>query len=171
MKSRPANERFDDLTIPEPTSGCWLWIGAAGTQPRDQYGRFRLSGAPNDIIRAHVFAYERAHGPVPDGLQIDHLCRTTLCVNPDHLEAVTPTENMRRGNSPHAINARKTHCKRGHELTEANCYTGPRRACRHCAREAARARSHALAAKGDRRAADTVEIEIPPGVPRAKSNR
>lgn len=78
---------------------------------------------------AHRLSYTLAYGSIPEGLVIDHLCRTPVCVRPDHLEAVTQQENMRRG--PGA----KTHCKRGHEFNEVNTYvrkdTGAR-FCRPC---------------------------------------
>lgn len=87
---------------------------------------------------AHRVAYEATVGPIPKGLQVDHLCRNRLCVNPSHLEAVTPAENKRRGFSPPAINARKTHCIHGHELAGANVYYRKdrpgRRQCRECER-------------------------------------
>jgi hypothetical protein len=73
------------------------------------------------VIGAHVFAYEQSTGrPIPSGLHLDHLCRTPLCVNPHHLEAVTPGENIRRGNSPSAIAARTGICPQGHPLTGDN---------------------------------------------------
>ena len=80
---------FWSWTELNPVSGCLLWTG--GCSP---YGVLSLDG----LYRyAHRVAYEIARGPIPAGLQIDHLCRTPACVNPDHLEAVTVSENVRRG--------------------------------------------------------------------------
>ena len=69
---------------------------------------------------AHRIGYEQLVGPIPKGLELDHLCRVRHCVNPDHLEPVTHKENTLRGSCPAAVNARKTHCKRGHPLTDDN---------------------------------------------------
>lgn len=74
-------------------SGCWDWVGARG---QDGYGRLR-EGATT--IQAHRWSYEIAKGPIPTGLVIDHLCRNTGCVNPDHLEPVTTAQNTQRGNT------------------------------------------------------------------------
>lgn len=68
----------------------------------------------------HRLSYEAFVGPIPSGLQIDHLCKVTNCVNPEHLEPVTRQENHRRSNSVSGINARKTHCKRKHPLSGDN---------------------------------------------------
>ncbi len=73
----------------DKTPACWLWTD---TPNHDGYGRFKADRK----IMAHRFAYEEANGPVPEGLELDHLCRNRLCVRPDHLEAVTHTENVRR---------------------------------------------------------------------------
>lgn len=82
----------------------------------------------------HVLAYEAVHGPVPAGLELDHLCRTPLCREVSHLEAVTHRENQLRGNSPMARQARQTHCVHGHEFTPENTYRyGNHRQCRTCA--------------------------------------
>lgn len=65
-------------------------------------------------------AWEKNHGPIPDGMVIDHVCRVRRCVNTDHMEVVTNKENILRGQSPWAVNARKTHCPRGHPLEDGN---------------------------------------------------
>lgn len=85
---------------------------------------------------AHRYAYEHFIGPIPEGLQVDHLCRVRNCVNPDHLEAVTCRENVLRGDGVAAANARATHCPQGHAYDEANTYTWTNggRHCRACAR-------------------------------------
>lgn len=113
----------------EKTDACWHWMGA---RDRHGYGSFQAR------TRAHRFAYELARGPIPAGLEIDHLCRNPSCVNPEHLEAVTHRENMRRAENFAGRNARKTHCKRGHALTPDNVYVQPSRkhsrSCRECRR-------------------------------------
>ncbi|MCE5309611.1 MAG: HNH endonuclease [Acidobacteriales bacterium] len=85
-----------------------------GTVARDGYGDVYVPG--RRTTQAHRVAYEVFRGPIPEGLHIDHLCRVTCCVNPDHLEPVTPAENNRRAGS--AV----THCSRGHEYTPENTY-------------------------------------------------
>lgn len=85
-------EMFEQKYIPEPNSGCFLWIAAFG---RDGYGLVRRSN-PRRMQAAHRFAFELANGSIPDDLQIDHLCRVTSCVNPRHMEVVTTQENSHR---------------------------------------------------------------------------
>jgi hypothetical protein len=74
------------------------------------------------------------NGPIPDGLHLDHLCKVRNCVRPSHLEAVTPRENVMRSDGVASLNARKTHCKRGHPFSGRNLYVRPNgeRACRKC---------------------------------------
>jgi hypothetical protein len=121
---------------------CWEWTG---TKTYDGYGTFRpqYDGVVN---MAHRFAWETLVGPIPDGLELDHLCRNTLCVNPDHLEPVTQAENNRRSYSVSGVNARKTHCKYGHEFTPENTYVQWNRGrqgrrCKTCHRESVNERA------------------------------
>lgn len=121
--------RFWDKVSPEPNSGCWLWTANVNTEG---YARF-WDGAIHTV--AHRWAYERFVGPIPDGLQLDHLCRVRCCVNPAHMDPVKPRENTLRSNSLTAIHAAKTHCRRGHEFSPINTrhYRGTRQ-CRACYR-------------------------------------
>lgn len=102
-----------ELFVQRSPGECWNWQG-----PLDRYGygvsRVRTRGG-NQAIGAHRLAYLLLRGDIPDGLQVDHLCRNIACVNPDHLEVVTQQENKARKN-------RATHCPRGHEFSEANSY-------------------------------------------------
>jgi hypothetical protein len=148
MRSMPqsgnsAEERFRQKYV-VADSGCWLWTGATtGSGHRLVYGRFYDSEQRRVGMATH-WSYIRSGRNIGKGLELDHLCRNTLCVNPDHLEAVTRRENVVRGTSPNAINARKTHCIRGHELTQQNCYATkwPRaRQCKQCAQLASRAKA------------------------------
>lgn len=110
---------------------CWYWTAARG---RDGYGRFYLGGHTR---QAHRVAYELEVGPIPDGLQLDHLCRVRHCVNPAHLEPVTSRENTLRGTAPNIRAAQINLCARGHDFTPDNTYVRPDgtgRQCRACCR-------------------------------------
>lgn len=96
--------------------GCWEWRGAMFS---NGYGRFDRRG-PRKICMAHRLVYEYVKGPIPEGLDLDHLCRNRACVNPDHLEPVTRQVNLMRGETLSGANARKTHCKNGHAFTPDN---------------------------------------------------
>lgn len=96
----------------EVDGDCWIWVGATNGDAR--YGHFQG-------MNAHRWAYMNiACLPIPKGMVLDHLCRQTRCVNPDHVEVVTQRENIMRGGWGSSTNARKTHCKRGHEFTAEN---------------------------------------------------
>jgi hypothetical protein len=111
---------------------CWEWTSGKDAKG---YGKFRAASKDNKV-GAHDFAWENLVGPVPEGLELDHLCRNTACVNPDHLEPVTHSENMKRGALPHIrrAQARKiTHCPKGHQYSGENLImdNGARK-CRKC---------------------------------------
>lgn len=123
-------------------SGCWTWRSprtAAG------YGVITIDRVKH---YTHRLAHELAIGPIPAGYEVDHLCRNRACMNPVHLEAVTPHENNMRSDSLAARRARQTHCARDHEFTPENTYNRPDRKngrmCRACCsiREARRTRSY-----------------------------
>jgi HNH endonuclease len=132
--SAVVEERFWALVERHGPDDCWPWIGALNNKG---YGNFMMKvGGRWTTRRAHRIAYELCVGPIPPGLEIDHVrargCSRRDCVNPAHLEPVTHAENARRG-EPSRHNARKTHCKHGHEFTPENTYRrGGRRYCRAC---------------------------------------
>ncbi len=110
------------------SNGCWLWTGA---QQGGGYGAFwKPSDDEPRLVPAHRAAYQLMVGPIPEGLTLDHLCRTRLCVRPSHLEPVSRGENVLRGVGVSAQHARQTHCLRGHEFSEENTYWW--RGERHC---------------------------------------
>lgn len=129
---------------------CWPWTWAINGKG---YGSIRRDGKTRG---AHRIAYELSVGPIPDGMDLDHVCHSNdpscaggdacphrRCCNPAHLEPVTPFVNWQRGQSPHAKDARKTHCAQGHEFTPENTRVYPnrpnQRVCLTCKRAAARA--------------------------------
>lgn len=129
-------QRFWPKVCVRSDTECWEWTAAL----RDGYGAFAVkSTRPYVVVGAHRYAYEQLVGPVPEGLEIDHLCRNRKCVNPAHLQAVTRRENVLRGVSPPARQARQTHCKRGHSLADAYVWNRMR-ICRICHADHERAR-------------------------------
>lgn len=112
-------------------NGCWLWNLSRNA---DGYGKVGRTTNPWGEQMAHRVAFRIWNGDIPDGLQIDHLCRNRPCANPAHLEAVAHRTNMRR--APHiAAQIARTHCKWGHEFSPENTYVAPsdnRRRCRAC---------------------------------------
>jgi hypothetical protein len=124
-------ERLADKCAPEPNTGCWLWTGAVNP---GGYGHI-LYG--DKTISAHRASYELHVGPIPEGLHIDHLCRVRSCINPDHLEPVTRSENARRGLTVNHLRDKelaKTHCPSGHPYSGSNLifHTNGGRLCRAC---------------------------------------
>ena len=118
LHARPSDlERFMK-NVAKSGEGCWLWTAIL----TNGYGKFSDG---RRVVKAHRWAYEHLAAPIPDGMDIDHLCRVRNCVNPGHLEAVTHQENVKRGLMPQIMRERHaavTHCPRGHEYTEQNTY-------------------------------------------------
>lgn len=112
-----------------PDDGCWLWQGVLNDRG---YGNMYLGYYK--MGSAHRVSYEINVGPIPAGLQLDHLCRNPPCVNPAHLEPVTPRENIRRSTAPSALNMVKTHCVAGHPLSGPNLRVNAagHRICHQC---------------------------------------
>lgn len=120
-------DRLLALVHPEPNSGCWLFVGALDHKG---YGKFWYCGRSR---RAHRVSFELLIGKPPRRAVLDHKCRTRCCVNPEHLDAVTPVVNTARGESPSARHARQTTCLRGHDLRLAPRTTrGDGRTFRRC---------------------------------------
>ena len=131
MNHKTTEERFLEKIYPEPNSGCWLWSGAVNNYG---YGQIRIDGR---IVYAHRYSYELYVSEIPGGMELDHKCRNPYCVNPNHLEPVTHRENILRGMSPSARQARQKFCVHGHSLIGDNLYlrkSGGRN-CKTCNRE------------------------------------
>ncbi|MCT1395647.1 HNH endonuclease [Microbacterium sp. p3-SID338] len=129
-------------------SGCWPWTGGSSS---NGYG-YVSRGRQRSKVLAHRVVFTIEHGPIAPGMQIDHTCHTEAvaagecnggddcphraCVNPSHLEAVTPRTNTLRGLSPAAAHSAQTECIHHHPFTDENTYRTPngKRACRACAR-------------------------------------
>lgn len=132
--SRPILDRCRDMIMPIPWSGCWVWTGVLNG------GGYGVVSVANRARLAHRVIFELLRHRVPDGLELDHKCRVRSCVNPDHLEPVTRSENIRRGLAPGQLSAlqtklalERTHCPYGHPYSDDNLIvqkTG--RVCREC---------------------------------------
>lgn len=131
-KPIPVTERVKSKVATD-SNGCWIWQGYVQANGYAKIG-VKLNG--KHVMRyAHRVMYEETVGPVPEGLDLDHLCRVRRCVNPEHLEPVTRSENLLRGDAgiyARQVTAKKTHCKHGHPLSGDNLYTPPGTNKRHC---------------------------------------
>jgi hypothetical protein len=129
---RPAIERFNEKYVVCP-SGCWIWTASV-----DDCGYGNFAAEPPRSMRAHKWIYQHMVGMVPEGLELDHLCRVRNCVNWRHLEAVTHRENMIRADFKN--NRRKrvpaVTCPNGHAYTGARSYDNKSQRCRVCANAA-----------------------------------
>lgn len=123
----------------KPEKDCWAWNLSTNQKG---YGRIVRNGK---TLLAHRMFYEAMYGKIPTKMTIDHLCRNRACVNPHHMEVVSNRENILRGTSPSAVNAKRTHCVHGHELGGDNLRiftrnASKRRECRECRRRLGKAR-------------------------------
>jgi hypothetical protein len=124
---KTANYPHDRIAV-DPATGCWNWTGSINNS-----GYARMNHG-----YAHRILYELHRGPIPEGKTLDHLCRNRRCVNPGHLEVVSGHENTLRGMGVAGQNAKRTHCRKGHEFTPENTIwreradRHPWRECRTC---------------------------------------
>ena len=127
-------ERVLERSIPEPNSGCWVWLGSLTA---GGYGTLRYSESQKKTT-AHRVSYAAFKCDIPDELDLDHLCRVRCCVNPDHLEPVTRQVNLERGvGNTGATQRARTHCPQGHEYTPENTRVNRKgqRSCKACTKE------------------------------------
>ena len=148
---RDLEERFWEKVLIEGDEECWLWQASLDAYGYGQFGCRKTEKHKYTMVKAHRLSYELLVGPIPDGLEIDHLCRVRSCVNPSHLEPVIHRTNMLRGHGIPGTNARKTHCVHGHEFTPENTSikSDGARGCRTCS--SIRSRERARVAKEERR--------------------
>lgn len=146
----PMSERIELHT--DRSGDHWLWtahIGIGG------YGRLTVGGK---LLYAHRVSYETYVGPIPEGMQLDHLCRVTQCVKPSHLEPVTAQTNVRRGTSPGAKALRRENCLHGHPYAEHGMVVSGRRICGLCKRTYLRLRKQVPYAEAMRRKREGIPV-------------
>lgn len=167
---RPPEDRFWLYVLKASAEECWLWTGGNN----GVYGVFTVDGRRAHTRReyAHRFSYEMHVGEIPDGLVIDHLCRTPLCVNPNHLEPVTRRENLLRSPTERGKRGRRETCARGHLLAGDNLrvHANGTRHCLTCLRMTSR--EYMRRKRAERRAALAAgdDIRVPHGTESAYTN-
>lgn len=146
MITSVAEARFWNKVGPhDDPNSCWVWGGALVKSRGLAYGHLEVDYV---FVLAHRFSYELHCGSIPKGVEVDHLCRNTLCVNPKHMELVSHQENVLRGIGIASVNAHKTHCPAGHLYDASNTYWWQNsRGCRICRLENQRLRRHKNANK------------------------
>ena len=128
-KVKTPSEKFWEKVDGGDVGTCWNWTAVKN---KSGHGRFNPSGySERGSLMAHRWSYQELRAEIPEGLHLDHLCRNPSCVNPWHLEPVTPQVNTLRGEGPAAKNAAKTHCPQGHEY---DWHWKGARMCRECKR-------------------------------------
>ncbi len=115
--------QIDNYTV-DPVFHCFIWLGKLGNNGRPIVWRGRTP------VNAYKLAYEAVNGPVKEGLQLDHACRRVLCINPLHLEPVTPHENALR--KAWSYRCKRKQCAKGHDLSTAMVTPERGRLCRTC---------------------------------------
>lgn len=141
-KIKDFKEKLEGLSIPVTESGCFLWIG---TINKNGYGKLSYSRNGKRYVKwAHRVSYETYVGKIPEGLDLDHKCRVRCCINPNHLEPVTRSENSKRGISGEVVRERRKNvhfCKNGHLYSDENVRKNKHsnaRVCKECQRLAMR---------------------------------
>lgn len=121
---------IEDRSIPEPNTGCWLWLLSSGSHGYPQ-GYAQVDGV-RKVTVAHRLSYRAYKGEIPKGYEVDHLCRVRSCVNPDHLEATTTFANRRRQFGYFCeADDRPENCPHGHPYTRVSGNL----VCRECHRK------------------------------------
>lgn len=127
-------QRLEEKYERDETTACWIWKASTSPGPKSGKWAYGILYFKGRMCMAHRVAYELYRGPIPEGRQLDHLCRNTLCINPWHLDPVSAEENINRGRR---FESEKTHCPEGHPLAGENLYLKKNgwRECRICRRE------------------------------------